>query len=223
MSIDSLCKEVFDCALRLVPDGLAHGAQGNISTCDRESGLVAVTPSAIPYSSLTLEDIVITDFNGKVIKGKWMPTTEIQMHTIFYRQRANINAVVHTHARYASVFGIIHQPIPPVLTEAAACLTGPVPVAPYRTPGSIELAQIVFDTVGDGVAALLAQHGLITVGETLHQAYESTLAAENTAHLVIMARSMGAPVVTLDEKIQAEMRASFLVNYHPVARSEQVN
>jgi L-fuculose-phosphate aldolase len=217
MSIEDLCGEVYNLARQLVPDGLAHGAQGNISACDRASGLVAVTPSAIPYRVMKPEDIVVTDFFGKVIKGKWTPTTEIQMHTIFFRERADVHAVVHTHAPYASVFCITHEQIPPVLTEAASCLTGPVPVAPYRAPGSKELAEIVLQTIGSGVAVLLAQHGLLTVGATLAEAYDSTLAAENTARLVIWARSMGSQVVTLDPDVQAQVRQSYTTCYHPVA------
>lgn len=218
MAIDDLRKQVFTAAMRLVPDGLSHGSQGNISTCDRETGLVAVTPSAIPYNSMKLDDIVVTDLDGKLVKGKWMPTSEIQMHTIFYRQRTEVNAVVHTHPPYASIFSIINQPIPPVLIEAVTRLTGPVPVAPYRTPGSMELAQIALDTMGSGVAAVLAQHGLITVGETLDQAYESTMAAENTARVVFMARSMGEQVVTLDLEVQTAMRALYVNHYHPKAK-----
>jgi ribulose-5-phosphate 4-epimerase/fuculose-1-phosphate aldolase len=211
MSIDDLCSDVYNLSQQLVPDGLAHGAQGNISACDRESGLVAVTPSAIPYRSMKLDDIVVTDMHGKVVKGKWNPTSEIRMHTIFYRERTDVNAVVHTHAPYASVFAITHEQIPPVLTEAACCLTGLVPVA----PGSVELAEIVFDTIGGGVAVLLAQHGLLTVGPSLAEAYDSTLAAENTARLVIWARSMGAKVVTLESETQAQVRQSYVTYYHP--------
>ncbi len=217
MTIDDLCGEVFDLAKQLGPDSLAHGAQGNISACDRENGLVAVTPSAIPYRVMKPEDIVVTDMFGKVIKGKWTPTTEIKMHTIFFRERSDVNAVVHTHAPYASVFAITHEQIPPVLTEAASCLTGPVPLAPYRAPGSAELAQIVLETIGSGVAVLLAHHGLLTVGPTLAEAYDSTLAAENTARLVIWARSMGSKEITLDPEIQTLVRQSYITYYHPVA------
>lgn len=215
MTIDDLCSDVYNLAQQLVPDGLAHGAQGNISACDRESGLVAVTPSAIPYCSMKLDDIVVTDMHGKVVKGKWNPTSEIRMHTIFYRERTDVNAVVHTHAPYASVFAITHEQIPPVLIEAACCLTGPVPVAPYRAPGSIELAEIVFNFIGNGVAVLLAQHGLLTVGPSLAEAYDSTLAAENTARLVIWAKSMGSQIVTLDPENQAQVRHSYVTYYHP--------
>jgi L-ribulose-5-phosphate 4-epimerase len=215
MIIDDLCIDVYNMAQQLVPDGLAHGAQGNISVCDREAGLVAVTPSAIPYCSMKPDDIVVTDLQGKVVKGKWKPTSEIQMHTIFYRERKDVNAVVHTHAPYASVFAITHEMIPMVLIEAACNLTGPVPVAPYRAPGSVELADIVFKTIGDGIAVVLAQHGLLTVGPTLAEAYDSTLAAENSARLVIWAKSTGAPVVTLPPDEQVRVRQAFVTYYHP--------
>jgi L-ribulose-5-phosphate 4-epimerase len=215
MTIGNLCKDVYDLAQQLVPDGLAHGAQGNISACDRESGLVAVTPSAIPYRAMKLDDIVVTDLQGTVVKGKWKPTSEIQMHTIFYRERKDINAVVHTHAPYATIFAITHEQIPMVLIEAACCLTGPVPVAPYRAPGSMELADIVYKSLGDGVAVILAQHGLLTVGPSLTEAYDSTLAAENTARLVIWAKSTGAQVVTLAPDEQARVRQSYVTYYHP--------
>jgi L-ribulose-5-phosphate 4-epimerase len=216
MTIDDLCRDVYTVAQQLVPDGLAHGAQGNISACDRDSGLVAVTPSAIPYKSMKPDDIVVTDLNGKVVKGRWKPTSEIQMHTIFYRERSDVNAVVHTHAPYASVFAITHEQIPPVLIEAACNLTGPVPVAPYRAPGSMELAEIVCQTLGkDGLAVVLAQHGLLTVGPSLTEAYDSTLAAENTARLVIWAKSTGAPIVMIPPDEQARVRQAFVTYYHP--------
>jgi L-ribulose-5-phosphate 4-epimerase len=215
MTIDDLCMEVYSLAQQLVPDGLAHGAQGNISACDRDSGLVAVTPSAIPYKFMKPEDIVVTDLHGKVVKGKWKPTSEIQMHTIFYRQRKDVNAVVHTHAPYATVFAITHEQIPLVLIEAACNLTGPVPVAPYRAPGSMELAEIVYQTLGDGIAVTLAQHGLLTVGNTLAEAYDSTLAAENTARLVIWAKSTGSPIVMIPPDEQARVRQAFVTYYHP--------
>jgi ribulose-5-phosphate 4-epimerase/fuculose-1-phosphate aldolase len=137
------------------------------------------------------------------------------MHTIFYREREDVGAVVHSHAPYATVFGIINKSIPMVLTEAATCLTGNVPVAPYRRPGSIELAQQVLEELHGGVAIVLAQHGLLTVGADLGQAYDSTLAAETSARLVIMARSMGEQVVELDPSECALVRNSYLAHYKP--------
>ncbi len=215
MSIHDLRSQVYQTAMRLVPDGLAHGAQGNISAFDRETGLVAVTPSAIPYERMEQGDIVITDLQGQMVEGHWKPTSEIMMHTIFYLVRPDVNAVVHTHAPYASIFAVTYEPIETVLNEAAASLTGTVPVAPYQTPGTLELARSAFKTMGDGVAVVLGNHGLLTVGETLPLAYDSTLAVEMTARIIYMARSMGSRIVPLDAEIQKSVRENFLKKYHP--------
>ncbi len=223
MLLEELRKNVLETAFQMVVDGLAHGAQGNISALDRETGLIAITPSALPYKGMQVEDICVIDRFGKIVEGKWRSTSETPMHTIFYRERTDVGSVIHTHSPYATVFGIIHKPIPMVLTEAATCLTGPVPVAPYVTPGTKELARLMVDTMAGGIAVILAQHGLLTVGADLNQAYDTTMAAETSARLVIMARSMGGEVVhELDSEICKKMRAGFLANYrpHPVPLEE---
>lgn len=214
MLLEELRAQVLITARRMVADGLAHGAQGNLSALDRDTGLIAVTPSAMDYGQMQVEDIVIIDQQGKVVDGRWKPTSETPMHTIFYRERADVGAVVHSHAPYATTFAIIHAPLPVVLIEAATCLGGPVPVAPYRRPGTEAVAQIALETMGAGVAVLLAQHGLLTVGATLSQAYDATIAAEMTARMVMMARSMRAEPVDLDPEEVACMREVYLRLYH---------
>jgi L-ribulose-5-phosphate 4-epimerase len=216
MLLAELRKNVLDTAFQMVVDGLAHGAQGNISALDRETGLIAITPSALPYKGMQVEDICIIDRFGNIIEGKWRSTSETPMHTIFYRERPDVGSVIHTHSPFATVFGIIYKPIPMVLIEAASCLTGPVPVAVYMTPGTEELARLVVDTMAGNVAVVLAQHGLLTVGADLGQAYDTTMAAETSARLVIMARSLVGEVVhELDPEVCKKMRADFLSNYRP--------
>jgi L-ribulose-5-phosphate 4-epimerase len=216
MLLAELRKNVLDTAFQMVIDGLAHGAQGNISALDRETGLIAITPSALPYKGMQVEDICVIDRFGNIIEGKWRSTSETPMHTIFYRERPDVGSVIHTHSPFATVFGIIHKPIPMVLIEAASCLTGPVPVAPYMTSGTEELARLVVDTMAGNVAVVLAQHGLLTVGADLSQAYETTMAAETSARLVIMARSLAGEVVhELEPEVCKKMRAGYLANYRP--------
>jgi L-ribulose-5-phosphate 4-epimerase len=214
-------REVLEKAQQIVIDGLAYGAGGNISAQDPESGLIAITPSAIEYAKMSAEDIVIIDEHGKVVEGKWKPTSETPMHTIFYRERDEVHAVVHTHAPYASVFAIIDEPIPMVVTEAALCVGGPVQVAPYTRPGTDELAQVVLDTMGSGVSVLLGQHGMITVGHNLDEAYATTIATEVSARLTIFARSMGAAPLALDLNEVAELRELYLQHYHPTPPGEE--
>jgi len=138
------------------------------------------------------------------------------MHLIFYRKRPDVGAVVHTHAPYATLFGVIHEQIPVLLTEVATCLGAPVPVAPYCRPGTQELAEIVLSKMGEGVAVLLAQHGLLSVGADLGQAYDTDMTAETSARLAIMIRSMHADAHSLPEEKVVFMRNLYLTKYKPV-------
>ena len=204
---------------KLRAEGVVHDGQGNISIYNRENGLVAITPSAVPYGERTAEDICVVDLDGNLVEGKWKTTSETPMHLIFYQRRSDVNAVVHTHALKSTVFGIIgDEPMPMILNEASMGLAGPVPIAPYAFPATQELAEVTFKAVGDGLAAIMAHHGLITVGDTIEHAYFSTLAAEATAEVLIMARSMGAKAkIMSDDEVKAQ-RAMFL-GYKPTQAS----
>ncbi len=214
MLLEELRIQVLATARQMVADGVAHGAQGNVSALDRETGLIAITPSAIPYNQMQIEDVVLLDRHSKVVEGRWKPTSETPMHLIFYHERSDVGAVVHSHAPYATTFALINAPLPVVLIESATCLGGPVPVAPYRRPGTTEVGRIAVETMGAGVAVLLANHGLVTVGADLAQAYDATIAAETTARLVIMARAMNAEPVPFDPDEAAFMRETYLRGYH---------
>jgi len=215
MLLKTLREQVFETAQKMVTDNLAYGAQGNISALEREKELVVITPTAIPYAKMSVEDTVVIDLEGNLVEARWRPTSETPMHLIFYKNRTDVGAVVHTHAPYATLFGVIHEPIPVLLTEAATCLGGPVPVAPYCRPGTPELAKLVLEKMDDGVAVLLAQHGLLSVGADLGQAYDTAMAAETSARLAIMIRSMGKEAYGLPEGEVEFMRNLYLTKYKP--------
>jgi ribulose-5-phosphate 4-epimerase/fuculose-1-phosphate aldolase len=121
----------------------------------------------------------------------------LQLH--YYRNREDVNAVVHTHAPYTTVFGITDEKsMPVVLNEDAMELGGPLPVAPYACPGTKKLAKVTLEATGEAFGVIMAHHGLITIGVNLKAAYGSTLATEDTARTIILARSMGANVNALD-------------------------
>jgi ribulose-5-phosphate 4-epimerase/fuculose-1-phosphate aldolase len=134
---------------------------------------------------------------------------------IYYKKRLDVTAVIHTHAPKATVFGVIgNEPMPMILNEAAMCIGGAVPIAPYARPGSEELAEVTCEAVGDGFAAIMAHHGLITVGSTIDLAYSATIAVESTADTIIMARSMGIEPIALDNDEVDKLREMFM-GYKP--------
>ncbi len=184
------------------------------------SGIIAITPSAIPYNKMKPDDICLVDITGKTIDARWKPTSEIALHLVFYQYRTEMNAVVHTHAPYATVFGVIQEPIPMILTEAASCLGSDIPIAPYQRPGTVELAHSAMVKMGTGVAVVLENHGLVAIGETLARAYESTQAVETSARIAILAQNMNKTPIELDAGEVTELRKHYLGSYHPTKTSD---
>ena len=203
--------KIIDISNKLIKLGLIQDGHGNISMYNQEAGLAAITPSAVPYSDRTIEDICVVDLDGTIVEGNWKTTSETPLHLIYYKKRPDINAVIHTHALKATVFGVIgSEPMPMILNEAAMGIGGAVPIAPYARPGSEELAEVTYNTVGEGFAAIMAHHGLITVGSTIELAFAATVAVETTADTIIMARSMGIQPNTLNENEVKLLREMYL-------------
>ncbi len=209
-------ERILEISCKLLKAGLIHDGQGNLSIYDRESNLVAITPSAVPYDQRGIEDICVVDLEGDLIEGKWKSTSESRLHLIYYQNRDDINAVVHTHPPKATVFGVIgNEPMPMILNEAAMGIGGPVPIAPYARPGTEELAELTLKTTGGGNAAIMAHHGLITVGTELDHAYFTTIAIETSAATIIMARSMGCEPITISEEEVKKLHQLFREEYKP--------
>ena len=182
---------------------------------NQETGLAAITPSAVPYDDRDIEDICVVDLEGSIVEGNWKTTSETPLHLIYYKKRPDITAVIHTHALKATVFSVIgNEPMPMILNEAAMGIGGAVPIAPYARPGSEELAEVTYNAVGEGFAAIMAHHGLITIGPTIELAFAATVAVETTADTIIMARSMGIQPIPLNENEVKVLREMYL-NHKP--------
>ena len=192
--------QIVAAGLKIVAAGLAHDGQGNLSVYNRAQDAIAITPSGIAYEQRQPEDICVVDISGRLLEGKWQPTSEMALHLAFYRKRSDVNAVVHTHARYSTVFGITGKPeMPIVLSEAGMLLGGPVPVAPYARPGTEKVGEVTVQAAGQGRAAIMANHGLVTVGETLDRALKSSLAVEEMAQAIVLASSLSSSPEAIEE------------------------
>ncbi|MCJ8343832.1 MAG: class II aldolase/adducin family protein [Cetobacterium sp.] len=133
--------KVIEYSQKMITDGLTKGTGGNISILNVEKNLMAVTPSGIDYFKLTLEDIVIIDVeNGKVVDGEKVPSSESDMHRIFYKYRKDIKAIVHTHSKYATALSCLRKSLPS--THYLLAVAGvEVPCAEYATYGTVKLAK----------------------------------------------------------------------------------
>lgn len=219
MKLSELRSEIVHLGMELVHQGVVHNGQGNLSAFDREQGLVAISPSAVKYEERAPQDICVIDLEGDLVEGRWKPTSEMALHLVFYRRRPEVSAVVHAHAPFTSVFSILDQAaMPMVLSESAMALGGAVQVAPYRRPGTQELADVTERACGPASGVIMAHHGLVAIGSSLHLAHQAALAAEFTARVLVMAYSVGAPIKELDEREVAELRKLYLDHYHSEAR-----
>lgn len=191
--LDEIKAAVLAAAREMDRVGLTEGTAGNLSARTRR-GEVVLTPTALAYDAMTLDDLVVVDLDGKLVSGRREPTTEWKLHLACLRRNPDIAAVVHSHALHASMFAVNHQPIPCVVEEVELYVGGDVPVAAYHRTGSESLGEAVAGLLRDRAAALLANHGLVVVGQSPAEALQLTRLVERTARIVWGARAMGQPV-----------------------------
>ena len=127
---------------KMSTDRLSTGTSGNISVCNAEKGLMAISPSGMDYFSTTPEDVVITDLEANIVDGVRKPSSEWALHTAFYRHKPHARAVVHTHSMYCTTFWPCWaSPFGLSTMQSATPEQPPSPCAPYRLFGTVELAE----------------------------------------------------------------------------------
>lgn len=174
---------------------LSTGTSGNISIYNAENGLMAISPSGMDYFSTQPEDVVITDLEAHVVDGTRKPSSEWALHTIFYKNKPEAGAVVHTHSMYCTTFAVLGQPIRAVHYMIGDANTDEVPCAPYQTFGTVELAEAAIKTCGQSNAVLLGNHGLVVCGRNIKSAYSLACNMEYVAELQYRAMCIGTPNV----------------------------
>ncbi|MEG2769654.1 MAG: class II aldolase/adducin family protein [Oscillospiraceae bacterium] len=185
-------KLIVDSGLRMLDGGYTVGTWGNISVCDRENGVVYLTPSGMDYADITEDDVVAVDLKCNVVEGHRKPTIETGLHVAVYNARADVNAIVHTHPIYSTVFSCCGEDIPMVIDEAAQILGDVCRTAEYALPGSPELADNCIKALGDKAnTCLLKSHGAVCVGDNMETAFKVCKVLEVTAQIYQMIRAMG--------------------------------
>ncbi|MFF4860931.1 class II aldolase/adducin family protein [Streptomyces sp. NPDC001231] len=173
-------------ARRTVSDGLVVGTSGNVSV--RVGDTVLVTPSGVPYDRLTDDDVTGVGLDGRQVLGTLVPTSELPMHLAVYRS-TDAGAVVHTHAVHATAVSALVTELP-LIHYMAGALGGPVRVAPYATYGTEELAGNMLRALDGRTGCLLRNHGTVTYGTTLDQAYDRTAQLEWMCRVWLAASSV---------------------------------
>lgn len=181
--------------------GLMPGTSGNLSM-RTQRGLL-VTPSGVAWSELTPDGLIEMESDGRPLRAfAPVPTSEWRMHVQIYEARPDVNAIVHTHSRYATTISCLRRPIPAVHYMIAAAGTSSVRCAEYATYGTVELGQNALKALEGCKACLLANHGLMALGGSLKEAVKVAFEIENVAALYWHALQAGQPVLLDDAEIR---------------------
>lgn len=195
-------KEVLDACLWLSEHGFfgsLRGSGGNVSV-RLSQGAMAITPSGVRYQEMHPEDIcIIGPDNSPIdIKPGFKPSIEAGLHTIIYQNRPDVNAIVHTHQIYGSVFAVLNMPIPSLFDEVSFTLGQTIDVIPYAMSGSPELAANVGEKLSNNANTYIIQnHGILALGKNIDQALLHAELLEKVAHIYCLALSTGKPFTTL--------------------------
>lgn len=194
-------KELVEYGKKMSAEGLSSGTSGNLSIYLKEEGVVLITPSGIGYFDTKPEDIVVMDLEGNIIEGTKKPSSEWHLHTLFYKNKPEARAVVHTHSKFCTTLSTLRMPIKAVHYVIADAGTNEVPCAPYRRYGTEELAKVAVESAKESNAVLLANHGIVVCGKNLKSAYGLAKGMEYVAEIQVTAMSVGEPVVLSKEEM----------------------
>ncbi len=183
-----ICRQAFE-------QKLFAGTSGNLSVCLREENIMLITPTSVRYETMEADDIVAVNLADMSFEGRFRPSSETPMHATIYQNMPKVNAVFHTHSPYATSFAVVKKPIPYILIEMLPFIGGDVPCAEFAAPGSKELGLSEVEPLKHRNGCLLANHGVLAVGETLPQAFIRAEYVEDAAKIYHYALQVGEPVI----------------------------
>lgn len=200
-------EDIVEYGKKLISSGLTKGTGGNISIYNREKQLMAISPSGIDYYKIKPEDVVILDLKGNIVDGDKMPSSEVEMHRVFYERRDDIDSIIHTHTMYATTLACLGWDLPSVHYMVAVAGIN-VRCSKYATFGTKELAENAFEAMKDRKAVILANHGLLAGANDLLNAFNITEEIEYCAELYYRTKCIGKPII-LDEDEMNKMLYKF--------------
>lgn len=204
--LEKLKQEVLEANLLLPEYGLVTFTWGNVSGIDRESGLVVIKPSGVPYKGMSVEDMVVVDLDGNRVEGKWKPSSDTPTHVELYKAFPECGGIVHTHSRWATTFAQAGLDIPAMGTTQADYFYGDIPCTRMLTPEEIageyekETGSVIIETFRDRSptdipGVVVHSHGPFAWGASAHEAVHNAVVMEEVAfmdwHAMMIAHGAG--------------------------------
>jgi L-fuculose-phosphate aldolase len=172
-----------------------------------DSQRLLVTPTGVSKGLVKASDMVIVDLEGRLLAGSRRVTSEISMHLAVYKRREDINAVVHSHPPIATAFACSGRALDEILCQEAVMTVGAVPLASYATTGTDEVAHSMKHFITRHDAILLANHGAVSYGAKLVEAFMKMETVEHLAHVALVAHQLGSALPLGQDRVQQLQRA----------------
>jgi len=205
-------REVCAMNLELPRQGLVTWTSGNVSGRDAETGYVVIKPSGVRYESLSPENMVVVDLDGKVVEGPLKPSVDTATHLYVYRHRQDVGGVVHTHSPYATSFAMLGESIPVYLTAMADEFGSDIPCGAYCEIGGEAIGAEIIRSIAVSPSILIKSHGVFTIGRNAEAAVKAAVMTEDVAKTVHLALLRGRPEPLPPDEVERAHRA-YLAHY----------
>lgn len=215
--VDDAEAAVLAAAKEMLRRGLVEGTAGNISA-RRQDATIVITPSSVDYRDMTIDDLVVVDGEGTVVRAAdgRNPSSEMHLHLACYRAFDDIGSVIHSHPVWATMFAVARQPIPAAVDEFSVYCGGEIRCAEYAASGTPDVGRNAVEALKDRAAALIANHGLVAVAPRPDKALHVTALVERTAQIIWGAKALGGPVPIPDD-VNANFASVYTyLRTHPV-------
>ena len=197
-------QELIETARKMETYNLVKMSGGNVSLKVSDN-LVLVTPSAMPYDTMVVDDIVVVDLKGNIVEGKRRPTSDLKAILYILNNMHSVNAVIHTHQPCATAFSLIEDKLPVISTTMVDEVKGAVNVAPFTISSDEGMGIQTVKYAGDALCVILKNHGIMAYGKSLEQALSAAVYLEETCDIYLKTVATGKKIVELTkEQIEAE-------------------
>ncbi|MGL3061888.1 L-ribulose-5-phosphate 4-epimerase [Klebsiella pneumoniae] len=214
--MQQLKQQVFEANMDLPRYGLVTFTWGNVSSIDRQRGLVVIKPSGIAYESMTVDDMSVVDLQGHVVEGRWRPSSDTATHLALYRRYPDLGGVVHTHSTHATAWAQAGLAIPALGTTHADYFFGDIPCTRALSAQEVDEAyelntgQVIIEALGEAnplhtPGIVVYQHGPFAWGKDAHEAVHNAVVMEEVARMAWIARGINPQLQPID---------SWLMNKH---------
>jgi L-fuculose-phosphate aldolase len=209
-SLFAIKNDIVAIGKRMYERGYVASNDGNISARINKDH-VLITPTGVSKGFMKTEDLIIVDYNGKLISGSKKPSSEVMMHLQVYKDRPDVNSVCHSHPPYATGFAVAGIALDKCVLPEVIIVLGGIPLIEYGTPGTEEFYKPVLPLLKDYDAFLLANHGALTVGKDVVNAFHKMETLEHFAHIAFVAQQLGHLNTLNKEQVQklTDLREKF--------------